>query len=496
MAQPAIATPALELAPTTDAPPYSPEWWVTQLERQLGARKPLVDLYESYYAGRFRLNFASSPFREAFGQMLAAVSDNWMPLVVQAPVERLTVQGIRLGQGKRADKQGWEIWQRNYLDHDSRLLFLEAGKHGEAYLLVWWDQDTADVRARITVEHPSQMIVARKAGDRRRRVAALKKWQEDDGTLMATLYLPDTIHRFQYFKAPKTPGWKPRARVEHSEDNPLGVVPVIPVVSDPQMMPALPPTGMLGAPQASIGLGRSDLVDVISTQDQLNKILCDLMVASEYAAFRQRWVTGVELEDDKDGLEISIDRLLHVGAPDARFGDFDATDLGNYIKAYESRLQSLAARSRTPPHYLLGHSGSFPSGESLKSAETGLVKRTDDKKTSYGESIEEADRLALQIETGKVRPRAEGAECDWAHSESRSEAEFADSLVKKLAIGVPFQQLWADWGYSPQQIDQFKVMLREVAIRDLRAGARPAALEPGEDGDDPHEDPPPDPPAS
>jgi hypothetical protein len=40
-----------------------------------------------------------------------------------------------------------------------------------------------------------------------------------------------------------------------------------------------------------------------------------------------------------------------------------------------------------------------------------------------------------------------------------------DSLVKKLAIGVPKEQLWADAGYSPQQIGRFKAMLLEEGVR-------------------------------
>jgi hypothetical protein len=58
------------------------------------------------------------------------------------------------------------------------------------------------------------------------------------------------------------------------------------------------------------------------------------------------------------------------------------------------------------------------------------------------------------------------AEVVWAPSEARSEAEYVDSLVKKMAIGVPKEQLWADAGYSPQQISRFKTMLLEEGVRD------------------------------
>ena len=58
-----------------------------------------------------------------------------------------------------------------------------------------------------------------------------------------------------------------------------------------------------------------------------------------------------------------------------------------------------------------------------------------------------------------------GAEVRWAPSETRSESEYVDSLVKKLAIGVPKEQLWIDAGYTPKEIQGFKTMLLEEGIR-------------------------------
>ena len=54
----------------------------------------------------------------------------------------------------------------------------EAGKCGRCYLLV--DPNDGD-GPRITVEHPAQVIVALDPGDRRKRLAALKRWLGDDG---------------------------------------------------------------------------------------------------------------------------------------------------------------------------------------------------------------------------------------------------------------------------------------------------------------------------
>ena len=472
--------PQLEENPQAPARFGTPLWWVQELVGEMDRRQSLVMLQEDYFAGRHKMTFASSAFREAFGQMLAAVSDNWIPLVIDASVERLKPTGFLFGDNRSGDDEAWRIWQENYLDADVPLAFTEAGKQGESYLLIWpegpekpkgvfgrfFSRRSEDVVPRITVEHPSQMIVRRQAGDRRKRAAALKRWMEDDGTEQVTLYLPDTIH---YFKRTKD-GWRERRELGV---NRLGVVPVVPIVNDPQMLPARPPFAVTALPHgisdhAHVGLGRSDQIDIISTVDQINKLICDMLVASEVAAFRQRWATGLDLPEDENGEPIepfkaAVDRLWIGDGENVRFGEFNATDLKNYTGATETRIQSLAARTRTPPHYLLG-SIVNTSGDALKAAEAGLASKVNGKKSPYGEALEEAIRIAFAW-MGDDRAGDLGAEVRWAPSETRSESEYVDSLVKKLAIGVPKEQLWIDAGYTPKEIQGFKTMLLEEGIR-------------------------------
>jgi len=487
---PTPVTPVNLIEAPEDTTPGTPEWWLYELLADLDRRASLVWLYEDYYEGRHKLTFASSEWRDVFGQMLAAVSDNWIPLVINAGVERLRPQGFLFGGSEEGDEEAWRIWQTNSLDAESPLAFTEAAKHGESYMLVWPDTDTKpkgifgrlfskkseEPVPRITVEHPSQMVVRRSAGDRRKRAAALKRWQEPDGSEMATLYLPDSIHYFT-----RTEGeWKTRADFGV---NKLGVVPVVPIVNEPHMLPCFPSAALQlqphnVSPGAAIGLGRSDQADVITTVDQINKLLCDMLIASEVAAYRQRWATGLEVPRFRAGdPEVEVDPTLlnkpiepfkaavdrvwiaegEAGAA-AKFGEFEATDLQNYTGAIEQRIQSLAARTRTPPHYLLGQIVNV-SGDALKAAETGLASKVRGKQASFGEGLEEAVRLAFAW-MDDDRATDIQAQVSWAPSEARSESEYIDSLTKKLALGVPKEQLWADAGYSPQQITRFKDLLK------------------------------------
>jgi Phage portal protein, SPP1 Gp6-like len=253
--------------------------------------------------------------------------------------------------------------------------------------------------------------------------------------------------------------------------NPLGVVPLVPLVNRPRLLP-----------RRYISVeGTSELKQVIPVQDAVNKLLLDMLVASEFGAFRQRWVTGMDIPRDPDTdapvepFKAAVDRLWMAEDPAVKFGEFAATDLTAYVKSTEMLVQHIASQTRTPPHYFY-LSGQFPSGESIKSAETGLVAKARRKMRHFEEGWEEMIRLSFRV-LGDPRADFVGAETIWADPESRTEGEHVDATLKKKALDVPIQQLWEDLGYSPQQIGRFREMLAEQAF--LAALAAPPAPEPG-----------------
>ena len=412
-----------------------------KLEVELGARQNSLSKLQDYYDGKHRLAFSSEKFRNAFGGMFAAFADNFMPLVVSAVEERLSVEGFRLGEDPASDRDAWNIWQRNGLDSDSLLAHRESLIKGDAYAIVWGD---ADGNPRVSVESPQDVIIAYKPGDRKCRVAALKKWKDDEG-LHATLFTPEYVFKFEKENGgdwtPDVDDFEPWPLV-----NPMGVVPVVAFTNEPQI---------------TSPYGTSEFYNVIAQQDALNKILSDMLVASEFAAFPQRYVTGLEIPEDDNGVarapfEIAVDKLLIAEDPNAKFGTLQAGDLDNYVKAAEVYRHDIAILTRTPPHYF-SSGDSFPSGEAIKSAETGLVAKSRAKMRFYGEAWEEVMRLCFKV-LGDSRGDAMATETIWADPEYRSESELADALVKRASIGVPRQQLWEDAGYSQVQIARFHAM--------------------------------------
>lgn len=442
-------------------PPMSPGWWLRRLEAKLDERRPHVELLTRYYEGDHPLPVPHERLQAAYRRLLRSSRANWTGLIVEAVAERLHVEGFRLENVEGSDADAWALWQFNNLDADSELVHTEALVCGETYVCVWANPTDPTAPPLITPEHPSQMIVEVDPADRRTVLAALKVWEDDlagpERRKNATLYLPDAIWKFE---APVNSGvWGERAPMIV---NPLGEVPVVPFRNRPTLM----------------GGGRSEFEDVIDIQDRINKTIYDRMLASEYAAFRQRYVTGMEIPIDEQGrpkapFESAVDRLWMAEDPAVQFGEFSPTELGPYIAAVQSDVVMMAAISRTPPHYLLGDLINL-SGEALKAAEAGLTSKAAARCRQFGESWERVVRLAFAV-VGDPRAKVTDGEVIWRNVETRSEAELTDSLLKMQTLGVPNEALWERWGASQQEIARWKDMMFEqmLAAQAMGMGAEP-----------------------
>jgi hypothetical protein len=307
---------------------------------------------------------------------------------------------------------------------------------------------------RITIESPLQVIVATAPGDRRERLAALKRWVDEDGFIYATLYLPDALHKFRSTRKAKTYAGS-RIEWARRRDDPgglhsLGTVPIIPLENDPDLLYG----------------GRSDLMVGIPIQDAVNKLCLDMQVSSEFHAYPQRTATGWEVPRDADG---NVDRNFALRAsqghvwvsedPDAKFGQLEPGNVANYIQPIELYIDHLAAQTRTPAYYLKGKMANL-SAEALKAAETGLVYRCKRKTLSFGEGWEETMRLAFKAKGDEKRSRTMTAETIWADPESRSLAQVVDAAVKlRDSLSLPVEMCWQIVGMSPQQIRQAKQII-------------------------------------
>ncbi|MFC8925538.1 phage portal protein [Streptomyces albidoflavus] len=453
----------------------SPEWWLDRLYDQLQARIDYVARMRSYCSGNHPLPMLPDKARSAFQKLLRHARSNYVGLVADATSERIQVDGFRLGGVEVGDEELWRIWQANSMDADSDMLIGEAVRVGRSFALVAPNPEDPATPL-ITAEDATQAIVAYRPGSRRVRAAGLKCWLDDwGGLLMATLYLPDAVYKYEA-PAPKSgaiekPKWAAR-QVDGEAwpaPNPLGLVSLVELPNRPDLL----------------GEAHSEIEDVLDIQDRINKTLIDRLMAQEFSAFRQRWATGYELPEDEHGQPVepfrsAVDRLWVAEDSAVKFGEFGATDLTPYLKAAEADVQHMAARTRTPAQYLLGQLSNV-SGEMLRATESGLVSKVRQRQRPLGEGMEEIARLALRA-SGDTRD-LERLEVIWHNPEFRTEGELVDALVKMSTLGVPQEALWERWGASQTEIAQWSRLRNQAAAR-VMGGDMAALYGPKPDGEE------------
>jgi hypothetical protein len=484
-----------------DVAPQSPRWWLEKLYAELSNRQATMNLMNRYYTGDHPLPFLTraheAKMRNEFVKLLRDSRSNFMRLVVDVVEERLKVDGFRLSAATdpQADQASWDIWQANQMDSESQTAFVESLVKGVSYLSVWPGERKDDYPS-IAVEDGLQTIVGYLPGSNyRKRAAALKVWRDDwTGMDRANVYLPDGIHKFEAsadggevehaavsgsqntFGGVQTPVKYSSSTVSTArswaelEDefaaNPFEEVPIVPLRNRSRLLCE----------------GESELADVYRVQDQINGFLFLLALAGYFGAHRQRYVAGIKLMDGPNGkpmepFDSAIDRLWASENPAATFGEFAQTDLSGYISAVEQKVLHIAVTTRTPRHYLI-EQGQSPSGDAIKSAESGLVKKVERKMRTFGEGLEEALRLARKFQ-GEKEPPVD-SEIVWADAEVRTEAEVTDAAIKRFQGGItPWQQTMQDLGYSQTEIARMLEMFGGVAPTPASVNPPPATV-PGE----------------
>ncbi len=455
----------------------TPEWWLLRLGKKLSAQATSADELNNYDRGAHPLPVGHQRARAAYQRFQRQARTNFVGLVVDAVMDRLSVGGFRMNSVE-SDQLAQRIWQANGMDAGIKPVLRDALVMRRSYVIVGPDTRKGGREngsgVLLTGEDPRQVIHASDPVDRRQVRAALKVWVDElDNRDRAVVYLPDGVF---YFIGPRRASgdgdlisnesfWSAMRWSIDVNEGDMGVAknPSAPLV------PVVPFVNRLDKDREGFG----EFEDVTSIQDRINQVVLDRLVIGAAQSFRQRWATGVQFKD-QDGNDIQpwdpgADLLWHTVADDATFGDFAAADLAPIIGAAKADVEQLASITRTPPYYLLGSMVNI-SGDALTAADTGATAKAEARQDGFGEALEAVQALAFHL-LGKEAPVE--AETIWVDAERRNEAKSADAAVKKQAVGVPWRQLMEDLGYSPQQIDRMEV---ERAIEQLRAVSEAAQL--------------------
>ena len=410
---------------------------------KLRERRTTYGLPRAYYQGDHRLLFASDRFQRTFDGMFQAFADNFCAPVVDTLRDRLRVETFTTGDSgdNRAALAAAAIWRDSRMPAQSVFIHEHALVESDGYVMVWRGPDGMPV---MHAQHPGQVTVLYDTELPWRVTAAVKVWREGKRARL-TYYTPMMVERF-ITKAdqdgfPETiDAFVPYAD-EPTVPNPYGVVPVF----------HFPNRALVG------GHGRSELTDAIPLNDAINKMISDMLVASEFVAWPQRYATGISEEvDPVTGKPIppfqgGVERFFVTENDGAKFGQFDQASFDGPVRLVELMVSHLAAVTGTPHHAFMATGATdWPSGEALKTAEARLVAKALNRHESWGPVWEDAMRLALRI--GEID--GETLTVEWRSPEARSEKADLEAAVLRDQIGISLHENLLRLGYTGEEADR------------------------------------------
>lgn len=446
----------------------------TELSKR-AARQAIVQAYDE---GGSPVPTAVTEARvtRAYRTLLPVADAPFGSLVVNSVQDRLEPSGIRSGD-RQVDERLWGVWQDNQMDAEWKLAQRSALVDGRAFALIWPNAVTG--QPEISLDDCSQMIVQYRPGSRRHRVAALRRWIDDDGLTYLTLYRPDGIYKFVEAKDQASGRGIGRFDVDgkwlEKRDvpgeawpmpNPYGVVPVVELAVNRRLRPG------------SFGYAHGEYEHCTGLIDRINLLTFLGLVVAFSMGFPLRGVIGERIVRDDDGQPIApfdahADSLAQLENPDATTFEFKAADRKNLSVFAE--LDQFAVVTQTPRHYFPLEQGmSNLSADAIRASEGGLHSKSTGHKASLGESGEEILRVSglMLPEPIRLSPRAE---MTWKDHESRSLAERADAASKLKDVLPPAAVAELALNATGEQIARWEAQAASSAIGQLLAAANTPA---------------------
>lgn len=461
-------------------------WAIEDIRANLPRREKAL----RYYNGDHPLNFATTKFRNTFGETFQELADNLCDDVVDEPVDRLQITNWS-GPGEDPTEDGTAVsplaslaqewWEDNRGDARSGSVHQNGFRAGDAFAIIW---DAGDDVPRLYVQDPRQMAVRYSTQRPDEIEVAAKCWREGKGYRLNLYYPPDATGRARiehyYSKGystasgekgiPQASAFLPytRAAIVDGDGNEL----------DPGMeaieyhdhgMPVFHfPNGDLGT------YGRSALTGVYPLQDALNKLLCDFMVGAEAFSLPKRWGTGIQVPTDPvTGEEVSPfqegKNFWWTAKEGAQFGQFSPAEMSGFLNSMRAIRLEIARKGGLPAHTVdAGEGGTAPSGLALLVAEGKLIKRCKDRQRDWGVVWRELMAFVLTWRLGRPVSASDLA-LEWAAVETRDEQALLETLSLKAGIGVPQVQLLREAGYTDEQIVSFGLLSEDEQARAMDA---------------------------
>ena len=401
-----------------------------------------TDLW-NYYDGDQPLMYTAKRMRDLFADLgMSIFVENWCAVVIDAANDRINLASVSVKDGV-ANTSLEETWQTMEVGLEADDIHEAALVIGESYLIIWPNEET---KVDIFYNDPRLVHLFYEGSNPRKKRYGAKWWVDGANHIRITLYYPDKL---QYYRSDKVAAnvssvesfqpYNPDD-IEGSEEaeNPYGEIPIFHFRTERRKV-------------------KGDLVNVVPLQNGINKLLTDMMVAAEFGAFKQRYIVS---HADTASLKNAPNEVWEIPAADGvgertQVGEFEVTELENYIKAMDQMITSAAIISRTPKHYLMTQGGD-PSGEALITMEAPLVKRCNDHIGKFTPVWKEAVKFILKI-LGKEEVTKKDINITFDKPDTIQPQVEAKIRTESKKAGIPLKTILRDEGKSEAWIDQMEI---------------------------------------
>lgn len=423
--------------------------WRTLLNKQDAHRKAWA-----YYDGDHPLVYSTSRLKAVFQNIDARFSENWAAIVIDAELDRVNLSTLTISGNQAQTERLNELWESTELDLDEEEVTRATLVTGEAFVIAWKGEDE-DIEA--YYNDPRNVHAFYRDDKPREMRFAAKWWVDEAGKRRVTLYYPD---RLEYYASTKKASelrgdgdWKnlqPDADLPQA-DNPYGQIPVFHF-------------------RAERRAAKSRLASVVEPQDAVNKLLNDMMVASEFSAFRQRYIiSNADTKALQSGAGQNVFSLPGAaeGEQPTEVGEFEAANLSGFLAAIDHLANTISAITRTPKHYLFQQGA--PSGEALLTMEAPLNKKATRFVKLQRVVWRKVGAFLHLLDGTKVAERDVDPVFDKPETvQPRTQAEIRQINV---SAGIPLRTSLRWEGRSEEEIDQVETEIADEEARKQKSFA-------------------------
>ena len=417
----------------------------------LNKQRPYTTLW-NYYLGNQPIVYSTKRLEQVFGERInARFTENWCAVVIDSVLDRIAMDPPTVLNQEQYSEVLSRLWLAMALALEADSAHEEALVVGESFLVAWVDEGSDEYQI---FHNDARMVhVEYDTDNPNKKKYAAKWWVDDDGYRRMTLYYAD---RLEYYISTRkardmgdgvtddsvtADGWKSMVLNEEEgnggvAENPFGIVPVFHIRSHRRA-------------------ARSELQNVIEPQDAVNKLLNDMMVAAEFGAFKQRYIISNAEVDDLKNAPNEIWNIPPASSLDGeqptQVGEFDATNLDNYLNAIAKISSDIGVISKTPRHYFYQQGGD-PSGEALIAMEAPLNKKTQKRIDNFATTWRELVQFLFQLRGVEVDPL--DISINYRKPETVQPRTVAE--IRELAVraGTPLNTAYRDEGKDQAWLDQ------------------------------------------